>query len=490
MFIYQTQLEGKVKEIIEGSLLSQGYELVKVRLKGAGRDKTLLIMLDRVDGVGINVEDCQKASQSISVLLDVEDPIEGHYSLEVSSPGISRPLTRHKDFVAHKGTKIKVITKLSVEGRKSIYGVLNEVSETGIVVEDKELEQTFPINFDNILESHLYVDFGRGSDERRGKQGIGVSKEQNTKGGESAPRRRESREYDAPKKERSEYPRRDREEKFAGSGERKEYPRREEGDFRRNRDDSPRGEKREYPRREGSGDSRGEKRAYPRREEGDFRRNRDDSPRGEKRAYPRREEGDFRRNREDSPRGEKREYPRREGSGGGDFRKKREGFDDNRGGAKSYSKRDEDAGFKREKREYTPREGSSDFNKKPEGVVKSSGESRGYRPREESDTRRTRVDENAGGRRERSEYPRKTGSQDYRRHRDDFKDNRGSNRGSHRNEGSEAAEGGRKEFGGSNENRRRSFDDNAGYDKKKSNFGPRKSFKGRSGNYNNNRKGS
>ena len=467
MFIYQTQLEGKVKEIIEGSLLSQGYELVKVRLKGAGRDKTLLIMLDRVDGVGINVEDCQKASQSISVLLDVEDPIEGHYSLEVSSPGISRPLTRHKDFVAHKGTKIKVITKLSVEGRKSIYGVLNEVSETGIVVEDKELEQTFPINFDNILESHLYVDFGRGSDERRGKQGIGVSKEQNTKGGESAPRRRESREYDAPKKERSEYPRRDREEKFAGSGERKEYPRREEGDFRRNRDDSPRGEKREYPRREGSGDSR-----------------------GEKRAYPRREEGDFRRNREDSPRGEKREYPRREGSGGGDFRKKREGFDDNRGGAKSYSKRDEDAGFKREKREYTPREGSSDFNKKPEGVVKSSGESRGYRPREESDTRRTRVDENAGGRRERSEYPRKTGSQDYRRHRDDFKDNRGSNRGSHRNEGSEAAEGGRKEFGGSNENRRRSFDDNAGYDKKKSNFGPRKSFKGRSGNYNNNRKGS
>ncbi len=467
MFIYQTQLEGKVKEIIEGSLLSQGYELVKVRLKGAGRDKTLLIMLDRVDGVGINVEDCQKASQSISVLLDVEDPIEGHYSLEVSSPGISRPLTRHKDFVAHKGTKIKVITKLSVEGRKSIYGVLNEVSETGIVVEDKELEQTFPINFDNILESHLYVDFGRGSDERRGKQGIGVSKEQNTKGGESAPRRRESREYDAPKKERSEYPRRDREEKFAGSGERKEYPRREEGDFRRNRDDSPRGEKREYPRREGSGDSR-----------------------GEKRAYPRREEGDFRRNREDSPRGEKREYPRREGSGGGDFRKKREGFDDNRGGAKSYSKRDEDAGFKREKREYTPREGSSDFNKKPEGVVKSSGESRGYRPREESDTRRTRVDEDAGGRRERSEYPRKTGSQDYRRHRDDFKDNRGSNRGSHRNEGSEAAEGGRKEFGGSNENRRRSFDDNAGYDKKKSNFGPRKSFKGRSGNYNNNRKGS
>lgn len=457
MFIYQTQLEGKIKEIIESPLLSMGYELVKIRLKGASSDKTLLIMLDRVDGEGINIEDCQKASQSISVLLDVEDPIEGRYSLEVSSPGISRPLTRHKDFIAYKGTKIKVITKLSVEGRKSIYGILNEVSESGIVVEDKELEEVFPINFDNILESHVYVDFGRGSDERRGKQGIGVSKEQNNKGGESAPKRRESRAYDAPKKERREYPRRDREERFAGGRERKEYPARKEGDFRRDRDESPRGEKREYPRREASGDNRSEKRAYPRREEGEFRRNRDESLRGRK-----------------------REYPRGESSGGG-FRKKKEGFVDNREGARSYRLPEESAVFKKEKKEYPSRENLSDLNK-------NSGASKGYRPREESDTRRARIDEDAGSRRERSEYPGREGSRDYRKSREGFSDNRNSYSGYRRKE--EGAEGGRKEFGGSNENRRRKFDENIGYDKKKSNFGSRKSFKGRSGNYNNNRKGS
>jgi ribosome maturation factor RimP len=159
MFVYQTQLEGTIKGIIEETLASMGYELVRVRLKGGSGRKTLQVMLDRIDGQSITIGDCQKASDRISVLLDVQDPIESRFTLEVSSPGLNRPLTRHKDFVNSIGKTIKVITKLMVDERKNISGILKEVSDDIIIVHNTELNRDFNIKFHNILDSHLQIDF-------------------------------------------------------------------------------------------------------------------------------------------------------------------------------------------------------------------------------------------------------------------------------------------------------------------------------------------
>ena len=86
------RLAGIVAPVIEG----MGFELVRLRLMG-GRRALLQIMAERPEG-GIEVEDCARISRAVSALLDVEDPISGEYTLEVSSPGIDRPLTRLKDF--------------------------------------------------------------------------------------------------------------------------------------------------------------------------------------------------------------------------------------------------------------------------------------------------------------------------------------------------------------------------------------------------------
>ena len=90
-------------DIITPVIEDMGFELVRVRLMG-GETKTLQIMADKPDG-GIEVDDCARISTAVSATLDVEDPIEDAYTLEVSSPGIDRPLTRLKDFDAWEGLR-------------------------------------------------------------------------------------------------------------------------------------------------------------------------------------------------------------------------------------------------------------------------------------------------------------------------------------------------------------------------------------------------
>jgi ribosome maturation factor RimP len=102
----------RITEIIEPSINALGFELVRVSMMG--KDSNVLqIMADRADGNGsINVEDCAEISRTVSALMDVEDPISGAYHLEVSSPGIDRPLTRAKDFDVWRGFEAKVSGKL------------------------------------------------------------------------------------------------------------------------------------------------------------------------------------------------------------------------------------------------------------------------------------------------------------------------------------------------------------------------------------------
>ncbi|MFN7595981.1 MAG: ribosome maturation factor RimP, partial [Cereibacter sp.] len=110
------RLAGIVQPVIEGL----GFELVRIRLMG-GRTPTLQIMADRPEG-GIVVDDCARISTAVSAVLDVEDPIEENYVLEVSSPGIDRPLTRLKDFDVWADYEARVETGELIDGRRRFKG--------------------------------------------------------------------------------------------------------------------------------------------------------------------------------------------------------------------------------------------------------------------------------------------------------------------------------------------------------------------------------
>lgn len=136
-------LAGIVQPVIEG----MGYELVRLRLQG-GRTATLQVMADRPEG-GINVEDCALISTAISATLDVEDPLEDAYHLEVSSPGIDRPLTRIKDFATFEGYDARLETNMAIDGRKRFKGVLAGVDgdEVLLNIEEKGETVTVGLNF-------------------------------------------------------------------------------------------------------------------------------------------------------------------------------------------------------------------------------------------------------------------------------------------------------------------------------------------------------
>ena len=115
------ELQTRLEELIEPMVVDMGYDLVRVRMTGAQR-QTLQIMAERQDGQAMGVEDCADISRATSALLDVEDPIPGAYTLEVSSPGLDRPLVRENDFVRFAGFEAKVEMAQAIEGQKRFRG--------------------------------------------------------------------------------------------------------------------------------------------------------------------------------------------------------------------------------------------------------------------------------------------------------------------------------------------------------------------------------
>lgn len=114
----------KVEQTISPTAQSMGYEIVRVLMVGAGSGKpTLQIMAEKPDGT-MNLDDCSRLSQAISAVLDVENVIDAAYYLEVSSPGIDRPLTRLKDFERYKGFEAKVELDTAINGQKKFKGKL------------------------------------------------------------------------------------------------------------------------------------------------------------------------------------------------------------------------------------------------------------------------------------------------------------------------------------------------------------------------------
>lgn len=155
--IAKTAMDRRMAGIITPVIEDMGFELVRVRLMG-GENKTLQIMAERPDG-GIEVDECAQISNAVSAVLDVEDPLADAYTLEVSSPGIDRPLTRLKDFDAFEGYDAKLETAELIDGRKRFKGVLAGVegSEVLINIEQGGETVTVGLQYDWLAEAKLVL---------------------------------------------------------------------------------------------------------------------------------------------------------------------------------------------------------------------------------------------------------------------------------------------------------------------------------------------
>ncbi|MDH5797424.1 MAG: ribosome maturation factor RimP [Paracoccaceae bacterium] len=151
--IAKASIDRRLADIVQPVIEGMGFELVRIRLMG-GNTKTLQIMAERPEG-GIEVDDCAAISTAISAVLDVEDPIEDNFMLEVSSPGIDRPLTRLKDFDTWSGYEAKLETNDLIDGRKRFRGILAGTEGEEVLIEIDE--GTIGLKFDWLAEAKLIL---------------------------------------------------------------------------------------------------------------------------------------------------------------------------------------------------------------------------------------------------------------------------------------------------------------------------------------------
>ena len=151
--IAKAAIDRRMAEIITPVIEDMGFELVRVRLM-SGKSTTLQVMADRPDG-GIEVDELALISQSISAVMDVEDPILDEYTLEVSSPGIDRPLTRLKDFEMFEGYEAKIETGELIDGRRRFKGELAGVEDDEGLINVEE--GTIGLKFDWLTDAKLVL---------------------------------------------------------------------------------------------------------------------------------------------------------------------------------------------------------------------------------------------------------------------------------------------------------------------------------------------
>lgn len=151
--IAKAPIDRRLAQIIAPVIEDMGFDLVRVRLMG-GKYHTLQIMAERPDG-GIDVDECAQISTAVSATLDVEDPLVEAYTLEVSSPGIDRPLTMLKHFEAFEGYEAKIETNEMIDGRKRFKGVLAGVDGTEVLINVEE--GTIGLQFDWLADAKLVL---------------------------------------------------------------------------------------------------------------------------------------------------------------------------------------------------------------------------------------------------------------------------------------------------------------------------------------------
>ncbi len=156
-------------ELLDPVAEAAGYAIVRIRLMGGEHARRLQIMAERPSDGDMNVEDCARLSRAISEIMDSADPIKGEYTLEVSSPGVDRPLTRLADFEAYQGYEARIELDRLAEGRKRFKGVLAGVDEGQVAFDIEGEADTALIPFAWISEAKLVLSdqlMKRGAEQR------------------------------------------------------------------------------------------------------------------------------------------------------------------------------------------------------------------------------------------------------------------------------------------------------------------------------------
>ena len=149
------ELTQKLEQLIEPTLSQGGYALVRLLFQGDPSNPVLQVMAERIDQVPMTVDDCELISKQLSAVLDVEDPISTHYTLEVTSPGIDRPLVKPEDFIRFKGQLCKLETRSMIEGRKRFKATVLGYEKPNVLFDFEG--QTMSVPFDDIVKAKLIL---------------------------------------------------------------------------------------------------------------------------------------------------------------------------------------------------------------------------------------------------------------------------------------------------------------------------------------------
>jgi ribosome maturation factor RimP len=147
---------GGIARLIEPEVRSLGYDLVRVAMIGGAADPTLQVMAERPDTRQLDLDDCERISRRLSHMLDLADPIDGSYRLEVSSPGIDRPLTRLKDYADWAGFEARITLAEPLSGRKQFSGLLEGTEGESVKLTDKSGEPHV-LTFTDIASAKLVL---------------------------------------------------------------------------------------------------------------------------------------------------------------------------------------------------------------------------------------------------------------------------------------------------------------------------------------------
>ncbi len=148
-----TRVKDSLTELVASAVEPLGYELLGVEYLSQGRHSVLRVYLDSPEG--ITLDDCERASRQISAVLDVEDPIHGQYTLEVSSPGVDRPLFTADHYRRFQGQPVSLRTRMPVEGRRKFTGTITGVTDETVTLADLESGEHWTLELDNIEKANL-----------------------------------------------------------------------------------------------------------------------------------------------------------------------------------------------------------------------------------------------------------------------------------------------------------------------------------------------
>ncbi len=146
----------RLTTLVKSAVQALGYELVGVEHLSQGRHSVVRVFIDSERG--ITLADCERVSHQISGVLDVEDPIRGQYNLEVSSPGLDRPLFTAEHYTRFLGEKVKLRLRLAINGRRKLTGRIHKV-ENGVITIVDDAEQEFELTVNDIEKANLVPDY-------------------------------------------------------------------------------------------------------------------------------------------------------------------------------------------------------------------------------------------------------------------------------------------------------------------------------------------